>query len=452
MRRLLLVVPYLVVATEAFLLSFTPTRPSCPLHAIASPSSSQKIVVVGPEEGIASDFAAHLRAESQSRAVVTTSNAAGRELDGASVVVVAPDAGDGEEMNPSELLGSALSNLPPSCEYLVYVNTPETEASAEEGGNSLLSGLLGGTSSPLELIRSAEVRAKTMVMHTGSLFGEAGGQEPVPFLTGPKAEPVLDRSYVLRSVLLGPGPTLSQAKDAATKRASAVDCLARVLSGKDRPNGSEFSVVSTEGAVLNEEQWEQELSRLDVMESNTGIAVFAVEFDSIKSRESLSKWLVDSWGPSTLRQTSSIVVRSGSRPVRVAATDQGAAIIWESLSDDMNIVCSGKLEVVISEDPASLTVLRTDGTTGASLRAPLAREEEIIESLAKSIASTVYPKGLATPMGTGAAKVREAAAAAAAAAEVASGEAQREDEEEAPAASAGSQSKGRGRRAGRRRS
>lgn len=46
-------------------------------------------------------------------------------------------------------------------------------------------------------------------MHTGRLFGSAGGAEPVPFLTGPKAEPVLDESITRQAVLLGPGTILS---------------------------------------------------------------------------------------------------------------------------------------------------------------------------------------------------------------------------------------------------
>lgn len=59
-------------------------------------------------------------------------------------------------------------------------------------------------------MQSAEdAGVKCLVVHTGRLFGAAGGEEPVPFLTGPKAEPVLDESITRQAVLLGPGTVLS---------------------------------------------------------------------------------------------------------------------------------------------------------------------------------------------------------------------------------------------------
>lgn len=50
---------------------------------------------------------------------------------------------------------------------------------------------------------------RCVIMHAGRLFGAAGGPEPVPFLTGPKAEPVLDESITRQAVLVGPGTVLS---------------------------------------------------------------------------------------------------------------------------------------------------------------------------------------------------------------------------------------------------
>lgn len=58
-------------------------------------------------------------------------------------------------------------------------------------------------------MRSVEGDVKCVVIHGGKLFGASGGEEPVPFLTGPKAEPVLDESITRQAVLLGPGTVLS---------------------------------------------------------------------------------------------------------------------------------------------------------------------------------------------------------------------------------------------------
>lgn len=61
----------------------------------------------------------------------------------------------------------------------------------------------------LEAVRSVEGNVKCVVVHAGRLFGAARGEEPVPFLTGPKAEPVLDESITRQAVLVGPGTVLS---------------------------------------------------------------------------------------------------------------------------------------------------------------------------------------------------------------------------------------------------
>lgn len=61
----------------------------------------------------------------------------------------------------------------------------------------------------LEAVRSVEGNVKCVVVHGGRLFGAARGKEPVPFLTGPKAEPVLDESITRQAVLVGPGTVLS---------------------------------------------------------------------------------------------------------------------------------------------------------------------------------------------------------------------------------------------------
>lgn len=62
---------------------------------------------------------------------------------------------------------------------------------------------------PLEAVRGVAGDIKCVIIHAGNLFGSSGGEEPVPFLTGPKAEPVLDESITRQAVLVGPGTVLS---------------------------------------------------------------------------------------------------------------------------------------------------------------------------------------------------------------------------------------------------
>lgn len=57
-----------------------------------------------------------------------------------------------------------------------------------------------------------EGNVKCVVVHAGELFGASGGEEPVPFLTGPKADPVLDQSITRQAVLVGPGTVLSSVR------------------------------------------------------------------------------------------------------------------------------------------------------------------------------------------------------------------------------------------------
>lgn len=69
------------------------------------------------------------------------------------------------------------------------------------------------TQEPLEAVQSVAGDVKCIIIHTGELFGASGGEEVVPFLTGPKAEPVLDESITRQAVLVGPGTVLSAVRD-----------------------------------------------------------------------------------------------------------------------------------------------------------------------------------------------------------------------------------------------
>ncbi|CAN0126784.1 unnamed protein product, partial [Hapterophycus canaliculatus] len=140
-------------------------------------------------------------------------------------------------------------------------------------------------------------------------------------------------------------------EDAATKRSSVADAIERFLEGPERKRGVELSVVSVEGFATTDDEWEEELRRLDDSE---GVAVFSIDFDSIGKKEQLMKWLAESWGPAALRKSTAGMLRSGARPVAVAPTPTGLELVWETLTEDLNAVQAGKLSLVVNDAPAGI--------------------------------------------------------------------------------------------------
>lgn len=78
-------------------------------------------------------------------------------------------------------------------------------------------------------MRSVEGDVKCVVVHAGRLFGAARGEEPVPFLTGPKAEPVLDESITRQAVLVGPGTVLSSVSIGPSSRRRRNETCVRIM-------------------------------------------------------------------------------------------------------------------------------------------------------------------------------------------------------------------------------
>eukprot|EP00903_Cladosiphon_okamuranus_P010610 g10034.t1 len=361
--------------------------------AIAGAGDDAKVVVCGPQDGIAGLLAARLAEAGGIREVLLAdeTETLEQQLLGAKVVIGSSDGGpDGEEA-PAGLADEIVTALPASTEYLIWVDSPEARKAAKLAKLEIgvLGSLLGGGfKESLEAVRSVEGNVKCVVVHAGRLFGAARGEEPVPFLTGPKAEPVLDESVTRQAVLVGPGTVLSSSEEAATKRSSVADAIERFIDGPERKRGVELSVVSVEGFATTDEEWEEELKRLDDSE---GVAVFSIDFDAIDKKEQLIKWLTESWGPAALRKSTAGMLRSGARPVTVAPTPTGLELVWETLTEDLDAVQAGKLSLVVNDEPAGIRVVRVAGP-GQPQGKTLSGEEEIVQSLLEGINTVAYPK------------------------------------------------------------
>ncbi|KAG5179568.1 hypothetical protein JKP88DRAFT_349925 [Tribonema minus] len=476
------------------------------IMALAGPEDRMTVAVVGPKSGISQAVADRLMAEGGARNIVYLGDEIlGLGSSGASVVILAGDAGEGSAP-ADDLVLRALPSLPSSLQYLLYVSPSEVEAAPAEdtsagakpsgGVAGLVSLFKGGPESPLTAVRqltTGQSAAKVIVMHTGRLFGPAAGPDPVPFLTGPKAEPKLNECWARRAALVGVGTLLAQTRGAATKRATAAAAVAQYLrSGGVAPaaRGAEFSVVSADGPPPSEEEWAEELARVGG-DAAAGAAVLAIEFDAMPRRDALVQWLTESWGPATLRRVESNMIRSGARPVRAAALRAapasayapggGAEVIWEAPTRNLEVEVTGRLQpkaaaaqqqaliasrrstqVLLRDEPGSagMRVVRCDGA-GAPQIVPLVGEDEIVQSLLEGINAVAYARGYVTrktsaAAATAAAAKATAAATAAAAAVVPARAA--EEEATAAAAVAAAQgvegpakpaAKGRGRRARR---
>ncbi|CAM9446561.1 unnamed protein product [Ascophyllum nodosum] len=371
--------------------------PSAIEMGLASPEDAVKVVVCGPQAGIAGLVAERLSAAGGARQVVLAdeSEELSRQLAGAKVVVGSSDGGPDAEEAPPGLADEIVTALPSETQYLVWVDSPEAREAGRLAKKDMgfLDGLLGGGfKESLEAVQSVEGSVKCFVVHTGRLFGTAGGEESVPFLTGPKAEPVLDESITRCAVLLGPGTVLSSPEDAATKRSSVAEAIERLLRGPERRSGVDLSVVSVEGFASSDEEWQETMTRLD--DSEGAVAVFSIDFDAIEKKEQLVRWLADSWGPTALRKSTAAMLRSGARPVAVSPTPNGLDLVWETLTEDLTAVQAGKLSVTVNDQPAGLRVVRVAGPGQPQGRA-LSGEEEIVQSLLEGINAVAYPKALA---------------------------------------------------------
>ncbi|CAM9599727.1 unnamed protein product [Discosporangium mesarthrocarpum] len=366
------------------------------LMTIAGPGDDAKVVVCGQADGLGGLIADRLMAEGGSRSVLMAeeSKTLSEQLAGAKVVVLTSDGGISGEEAPTGLVQEVVSSLPATVEYLLWVDSPEARAAFEEvrkEGGGLLDALFGGIKDPLVAVRDV-AGVKPLVVHTGRLFGVGMGKVPVPFTTGPKADPVIDESYTRQAVLVGPGTVLSKAQEAASKRSSVAEAVRRILAGPERKGGLDLSVVSVEGLETTPEEWDKEFARLDDSE---GMAVFSMDFAAINKREALLEWLVSSWGAGTLRKTSATMLRSGARPVSILPMEGGVQVVWETVDDDLRTVIAGKLCVLVKDSPAGLRVVRQNGQ-GEPLPLTLSGEEEIVQSLIEGINTVAYPRGYIT--------------------------------------------------------
>jgi len=316
-----------------------------------------------------------------------------KTLQGAETVIACADCGIEQEkipinFDPDAILFRIVEAAPASVKKLVVL-VPAGKYSKKSEGTRLFGG-----KDLMKTLESKKGCLKIVVSH-GALFGQLPGKEPLPFMTGPKAVPVIEESYRKQGVLLSLTDTL--ARDGRTLRSSLAEAVVRFLErplsdpSKQGDNVFSFSIVSVEDfAVPSDEAWGKELSRLD---SSKGVQVYSVEFDKVQNLSGFLTWLELKWASNTLKKLPIVEKsRSGARPVSVSRLSNGISIVWETVDNDLRVVKAGKLQILINEDDPSLVVTRTDGA-GSPLTAVLPGEEEIVQSLVEGLNSDAYPRG-----------------------------------------------------------
>jgi hypothetical protein len=363
--------------------------------------SGGSVAVVGPSAGLSGLIAKRLTRDDGSftRGKIITCGMDSRALSSSEAEVVVM-SGDGE--GGEDFLSEAMAALPRSAKCILYIHpassleskqsSEDTAADAGSFGSFLQNILPSSAPSALSAVRglSAQGRAQCVVIHTGRLFGSCEGADPIPFVGGPLAEPVLDQSWTMRACVMGQGTLLAKTAGATSLRSSIADLVAAYLSSSDSAANAELSVVSVLGPEATPQQWASEMVRL---QSNDVVSLLRVDVEAVPQPQALEAWLLDMWGPSMLREIASSRVRSGERPSRLAQSGGGIDIIWESVGNNLEIIVTGRLTVRWGD--GCVQVERQSGS-GQAMARPLIGEDEVIQSLIAALNSVAFTKGYLT--------------------------------------------------------
>ncbi len=356
-------------------------------------------VVVGPREGLASAVAVTLRqhgawhVETWDQQRETAGPPA--SIRDALAVVVTADAGMDVVSEPVRLpIRTLLASTGAALERFVLIGA---SSEAVPSGFSLPFLGAAGDGDESDLANACTERGfAAVVLRHGPLFGGVPGNEPVAFLSGPLAEPVLDDDYTLLSALVS--RVNSRDDGLRSRRQTVAEAAARVSTvpasviAASRGVATQLTVFSAEGEGPTDSEWDRMLAR--ALDSSEGVELLNQEFGAADAKK-LRGWLATTWGPATLRTISATLVRSGSRPVLVQASDRGATILWEMLEGG-RVIPSGSLEIVVEEGtdvaPPALRVLRFDAR-GAASSLGLVGEDEILQRLLEGLTQQ-YAKGV----------------------------------------------------------
>lgn len=150
-------------------------------------------------------------------------------------------------------------------------------------------------------------------------------------------------------------------------------------------------VVSIVGAPPSDKEWDSLFQR---MQQGANVELLSIEFGELKKPAALASWLVDSWFPQALIDADAATILRGARPVRaVKVSDSLVQIKWEELKADLSVSAAGGLDIRIDAANPSLSVVRSSGSSGASLPG----EMQLVDKLLEGVNKNVFKRSMATP-------------------------------------------------------
>ena len=104
-----------------------------------------------------------------------------------------------------------------------------------------------------------------------------------------------------------------------------------------------------------------------------------------------SAWISSTWFPNALIDANAATILSGARPVRAVEQEEGMIhLVWEDVQSDLSVKRAGHLVVTITQEPARLTVCR-------SQVGYLPGEVELMDNLVENT-QKIYQKKFATAL------------------------------------------------------
>lgn len=307
-----------------------------------------------------------------------------------------------------EVLQQLSRVAPSSVSSVVCGISLETEKEQSETGiGKLISGNKG-----ISMLRkwSESSNVPFSSIRYGELVGAVPGLEPIPFLSLPLAEPELDPSYELLSVVC----SSKQDIRVSTKEKCTRDNLANVLTRlflKQRvalqqrqgvPLAADNSlIISIPGNSPTEREWDSIFQRLLVGNAADGVnnVVLTMEFGKILKPQSIINYLVENWFGQALLETSTATIAVGARPVRIVRKTfdkdlNGVSIVWEALdTTTLQVKSVGSLDIILDvrSDPPALKVIR-------NAKAILPSESPLLDKLQEGINGNAYKKQFCEPL------------------------------------------------------
>ena len=249
----------------------------------------------------------------------------------------------------------------------------DTASNAQGRGVSLFNSLLsGGNASPKEMLNAfrnifPENIGNAILTQHGRLIGSLTGEEPMPFISAPLGEPVVEESWLRQTTLMSVGGAMSRGsyKEKTTQRSTVAKAMIlaanRIIEGKKIGNKDiikNFSVINLPGPPNSDKEIKKLVENLDV---SRGIQLLEIDLkgkglEIPTNKRSFIEYVVDDWGPNVLTSLKVSKRLDSAKPTRVYEAKQAInegndidviEIVWEQLVGDMEFEVIGKWRLQI---------------------------------------------------------------------------------------------------------